>query len=72
MLVQIIARADIQCNGKLQDDVSLECMDGIRYSKVYEIPKTDSYEEDLTAIVMAFEGECNMLFSPQYEIIEIE
>ena len=64
MFVQIIARADILCNGKVPDDVSLTCMDGIRYSNVYEIPKTDNYEEDLTAIAVSFEEECKKLFNP--------
>ena len=72
MLIQIIARENILCNGKVMDDVSLACMDGIKYSKVYEILKTDNYEEDLTTIAMFFEEECKTLFNPQYEITERE
>ncbi len=72
MLVQIIAREEIQCNGKMLDDVSLACMSGIKYSKVYEIPRTDNYEEDLTAIAMSFEEECKKLVNPQYDIVERE
>lgn len=72
MFVQIIARVQLKRDGKMMSDGELIRLDGMRRSQVYELEKTDDYEDKLHLIADSFEEECKTLHEPHYEIVEWE